>query len=163
MKNPKIKVSRASVIDALPIIIMITFFAIVSVIMYVVYQGFIDAGFFSTLGGSAAQYQSVGESAFTTIDVMSAFVFIGTSIAAFVSALLIRSHPAFFFITLLILMFEVLISVIMSKVWYEIITNPSFASALSKFTVMDTVLSILPVGVVVVVCVLAGIMYATTD
>jgi len=156
---------KGAIIDAIPIIIYTFTFALVSVISYVIYQGFVDNGFYTVLNQTAptanvSDLDVDAELAFTTLDFMVAFVFFGTTISALIGAILIRSHPAFFFISIILLMIQVLVSVAISNSWEEIITNDVMNEAEAKFTITNTILSNFPMFILIVVILLSIVLYA---
>lgn len=126
---------------------------------YLVYDGMVDNDFFVVLNASAPM-QAGFDRAFTAMDWMAGLLFVGAAISSIVGAILIRSHPAFFFLSIVVLMIQILVGVIFSNIWYELITNPSMAGALTAFPVTDWILSHLPIITLIVALVLAVVMYA---
>ena len=89
----------------------------------------ITNGFFQIADSpNSARLQQAGENAFDILDFMSAFIFIGTTIAAIIGALLIRSHPAFFFISIIVMLIQIVVGVALSNTWEQFITHPGLDS-----------------------------------
>ena len=157
---------RGTVADPIPVMLYMFAFGMSVIVAFTVYNGLIDAGFFSIMNSSAGpsanitNFQNNADTAFTALDVMSIFVFVGTAIAALLGALLIRTHPAFFFISIIVLLIEVLISVALSNTWDAMITNVNFNDSLAQFPITNFFLGNLPVIVLVTIILLAIVLYA---
>jgi len=150
---------RASIIDILPLMLLTFIFVICAVIGYVIYDHMVTSGFY-TLLPAAAPMQTGFENAFTAMDWMVGFLFIGAAISSIIGAILIRSHPAFFLISIVVLLIEVIVGVVLSNIWYNLITNAEFAGALAQFRIADWVMSNLPVMTLVIALIVAVVMYA---
>lgn len=143
----------------MPLMLMLFIFGICSVIGYLVYDGMRDNGMFTMLPAAAPMEDSF-DNAFVAMDWMAGLLFVGAAIASIVGAILIRSHPAFFFLSIVVLLIEILVGVVFSNIWYEFITADGMAGALANFVVLDWVLSHLPIITLVIALVLAVVMYA---
>jgi len=150
---------KASIIDVLPLMLLVFIFSICAVVGYVIYDGMVDAGFYTILT-AAVPMQAGFERTFDAMDWMVGFLFVGAAISSIVGAILIRSHPAFFFLSIVVLLIEIVVSTVFSNIWYELVTNASMSSALTQFPVADWVLSNLPVMILVIALVMAVVMYA---
>jgi len=109
---------------------------------------------------AAAPMEAGFDRAFVAMDWMAGLLFVGAAIASIVGAVLIRSHPAFFFLSIIVLLIEVIVGVVFSNIWYEFITNAGMGHALTNFAILDWVLSHLPIITLVIALVLAVVMYA---
>ena len=141
-------------------------FALVCVISFVIYDGLVDNNFFTILenqshgGLNSTRLQANADTAYDLLDFMVMFVFIGTTISALVGAILIRSHPAFFFISIIVMMISVFVSVTLSNTWDELITNPNLADAQAQFTIANYVVGNLPIMILIAVILLSIVLYA---
>ena len=157
---------KGAIIDAIPIMIYTFAFALVCVVSFVIYDGLVDNNFFTLLeanshgGLNATQLQQNADTAYDTLDFMVLFVFIGSTLAAVIGAILIRSHPAFFFISIIVLMIQVFIAMALSNTWYELINNSNLVDAKAQFTTANYVLSNFPVFILIAVILLAIVIYA---
>lgn len=138
---------------------MLFIFGICAVVGYLIYDGMRDNGLFVMLP-AAAPMEAGFDRAFVAMDWMAGLLFAGAAIASIIGAILIRSHPAFFFLSIVVLMIEVLVGVVFSNIWYEFMTNAGMAGALTNFVILDWVLSHLPIITLVIALVLAVVMYA---
>lgn len=155
---------KGSIIDGIPILIYLLVFGIAVVFSFVIYTEIINAGFFTTLGiNNTAVANSLTAGAtttFTALDFMALFLFIGMTISTFIGAFLLRSNPAFFFISLFILAIQVVIGAVFSNTWYMLMTNPMMSQAQTTFNILDYLLSNLPTLILLTVIILSVIIYA---
>lgn len=155
---------KGSIVDAIPIMIYVFVFAICTAFGYVIYQGLIDNGFFTLMNtmsnNATVDLQAEGETAYTALDYMGLFIFVGTTLAALMGALLIRAHPAFFFISIFVMILEIIISVPLANTWNAIITNSNFATAQTKFVIIGFIMNNFPVMILAALILLAVVMYA---
>lgn len=151
---------RGSIVDALPLLLLLFVFGISSVLSYAIYDGMRDNGFFTLLGSSASFVEADADRAYTALDWMSGLLFVGAAMASLLGALLIRSHPAFFFISIFVLIIEIVISVAFSNAFDMLISSPQMSGAASNFTILSWLLGNLPFIVLGVVILLAVVIYA---
>lgn len=64
---------------------------------------------------------------YTALNNVSLFIFLGMSLGAVLSALLIRAHPAFFFISVLLVIVQFMIIPPLVNAYNEVADNPTFA------------------------------------
>lgn len=162
---------RGSVVDAIPVMIYFFVFATIAAVCYVVFSGLITANFFTMLTATgqaqnvnnpnftAANFQQDGQNAFNVIDAISIFVFFGTAIASMLGALLLRTHPAFFFIAIVVLLMQVIIAMAFANTWNVMINNASFAPALAQFPITDFFLEHFPLLVFGVTILISIVLY----
>lgn len=160
---------RGAIIDAIPIMLYMFIFAIVVVVSFMIYRGFVNEGFFTVLqannpvntnGSRYIELQNNADSAYDMLDFSMVILYVGSMIAAIVSALLLRSHPAFFFIGIFAIMIQILVAVALSNTWSEIINNSNFAEAKAQFTITDFFVGQLPIVVLVTTMLLSIVLYA---
>ena len=157
---------KAAIIDAIPIMVFTFGFALVCIVSFIIYDGLVDNNFFTILenqshgGLNSTRLQANADTAYDLLDFMVMFVFIGTTISALIGAILVRSHPAFFFISIIVMMISVFVSVTLSNTWEELISNPNLADAQAQFTTANLVVGNLPVFILVAVILLAIVLYA---
>lgn len=157
---------KASIIDAIPIMVFTFSFAIVCVVSFMIYDGLVDNGFFTLVYNQSngafntTQLQANADTTYDLLDFMVLFVFVGTTIAALIGAILIRTHPAFFFISIIVLMVQVFVAMALSNTWAALINNVNLVDAKAQFTIADYVVSNLPVLILVAVILLAVVLYA---
>jgi glucan phosphoethanolaminetransferase (alkaline phosphatase superfamily) len=141
-------------------------FAIVCIISFTIYRGLVDNGFFTIVYNQShgafnvTQLQENADTTYDLLDFMVLFVFIGSTIAALIGAILIRSHPAFFFISIIVMMVQIFVAMALSNTWDAMINNANFADAKAQFTTANFVLGNLPVFILIAVILLAVVLYA---
>lgn len=82
--------------------------------------------------------------AVNVFDAMYPFFMVGLFIFVLISAFAIKSHPAFFFIGIIILIVFIFISVIFSNVYQDVIESEGLASAASNFEITNLFMQYLP-------------------
>lgn len=87
------------------------------------------------------------------------FLLIGVFGYVMFIALLSRSHPAFFFIGLIILGVALIIAATFSNVFESIIATDNFAESASEFGIMSLILGNLPIVIFLVFIAIAIILY----
>ena len=65
---------------------------------------------------------------FTSLNNVSIFIFLAMSLGAVLSALLIRAHPAFFFISVVLVIVEFLIIPPLANTYASVASSPTFAT-----------------------------------
>lgn len=157
---------KGAIIDAIPIMVYVFAFAIVCIISFTIYRGLVDNGFFTIVYNQShgafntTQLQENADSTYDMLDFAVMFVFIGTTIAALVGAILIRSHPAFFFISIIVMMVQIFVAMALSNTWDAMITDPNFAAAHAQFTTANFVVGNLPIFILIAVILIAIVLYA---
>jgi len=82
---------------------------------------------------------------FTSLwDGIYGFMFIGLSIAIFVSAFLIDTHPIFMIVGIIFLVFFIIVSATMSNAYYEVESQEAFSTFAEDFKIMHYILNNLP-------------------
>lgn len=67
------------------------------------------------------------------IDGLLAFIIIGLSLTSVIGAFAIRSHPIFYFVTIILLFIIGVINIILKDTYFAITSNPAFSGAASQF------------------------------
>ena len=134
--------------DLFLIIVILSLFAITTVTMVTFYNSYTE-----TLEGNAAfdnpWNEAVEENADNLnkgYDYLFMFILVGLAILTIVLGLNVRSHPVFFFISLLLLVIVTVVSAIMSDVYTQLATNSSSAieATASTYTIIPFVMNHLP-------------------
>lgn len=156
---------KGSIIDAIPIMVYFFVFAIICAVCFVVYEGMITNGFFTILsnsttsGVSLSGFQQQGENAYDVLDGLAIFVLLGTAISSMLGALLLRTHPAFFFVSIVVLLMQVIIAMGFANSWDAIITTPAMSAAQSQFTIINFFLENFPTMIFSITVLLSIILY----
>lgn len=139
---------KGQVPDLFMIIIVLTLFAITTVTMVTFYNSYTQ-----TLEGNEAfdnPWNNAVEAKADTLnagyDYLIMFILIGLCMLTVVLGLNIRSHPVFFFISLLLLVIVTVVSAIFSDVYTKLATNSSSAieATASTYTIIPFVMNHLP-------------------
>lgn len=76
-----------------------------------------------------------------------------------IMALMGRSHPAFFFIGLIILAISIILAVVFSNVYGEITESPNFSSTADEFSIINLIMDNLPLTIFILFIAIAAILY----
>ena len=134
--------------DLFLIIVILSLFAITTVTMVTFYNSYTE-----TLEGNTAfdnpWNEAVEENADNLnkgYDYLFMFILVGLTILTVVLGLNVKSHPVFFFISLLLLVIVTVVSAIMSDVYTQLATNSSSAieATASTYTIIPFVMNHLP-------------------
>ncbi len=98
-------------------------------------------------------------SALISFDALFPLLLIGIFGFVLISSLFVRSHPAFFFIGLIILGVVLILAAIYSNVYETITANPNFEDAADDFDIMGIMLENLTVIMFVLFILIAWIIY----
>jgi hypothetical protein len=134
--------------DMFLIIVVISLFAITTVVMVTFYDSYTD---------SLEDNQAFNNSWNTAIeanadnlnqgyDYLFMFILIGLAILTIVLGVNVRSHPVFFFISLLLLVIVTVVSAIFSDIYTKLATNSTSAveATASTYTIIPYVMAHLP-------------------
>tara|TARA_R100001530_G_scaffold135776_1_gene113892 strand:+ start:6878 stop:7405 length:528 start_codon:yes stop_codon:yes gene_type:complete len=77
-------------------------------------------------------------------------IIFGSAISIFISNFLIKAHPVFFFIYLLVTIITIMVSATISNRYVELISDPQFASSFAHLPVVNFTLTYLPYFVAVI-------------
>lgn len=131
----------SNVVDAITGAIYFFVFALALLISVFILNQVAAGGLFSaipTLPAHAADF-------FASLNNVSIFILLGLSLGAILSALLIPSHPAFFFISILLVFIEFMIIPPLVNVYNGILLSPSFIGEASQFNLTIGLLQQLPI------------------
>jgi hypothetical protein len=87
---------------------------------------------------------------------------VGLAVAVGISGFLLRDHPAFFFVGLILLLFFVLLAALFSNIYDGVSTAPAFVSYKSEFSKMDYIMSNMPLYLGMIGLLILIVIYAKT-
>lgn len=87
------------------------------------------------------------------------FLLIGIIGYVAITALMFKSHPAFFFIGLIVLGVAIILAVTFSNVYEAIGDKPAFANADAEFTISGFILSNLPIFTLIIFVIIAIVLF----
>ena len=159
---------RGSIVDSIPVMIYVFVFFILCVVSFVSYDGLVDAGFFtimSTAGGNGittnlTQFQNDADNAYDALDTIGIFVLLGTAISSMLGALLLRTHPAFFFISIVVMLMEVIVAMALANTSQVLLASSSMVSAQAQFPILGYIMLNFPVFIFVITLLIAVVLYA---
>lgn len=93
-------------------------------------------------------------------NVLFPFLLVGIFGFVMVTALFARSHPAFFFIGLIILGVSLILAAIFSNVYENLTDQPEYSNAADTFNIQGLFLNNLPIMILILFAAIALILYA---
>lgn len=109
----------------------------------------------SVLSGAQGSYNSLVDGAFL-------FAMVITFIGIVISAFFIRSHPIFFVIGIIFMIFLLFVSMVLQDTWQEMTSKTILGSRAAEFTIIDFILGNLPYVVVIIGFTIIIVLYAKT-
>ena len=154
---------KASILDIVFIMTALFTFAFVTVIMYNVYDDYTEK-----LSGHDAFNNSVNlhvesqmDTTFTVLDYVYIFFLVGFIILTIVSSFSIRTHPVFFFISVLLLVITIIMGALFSNVYTQAVTDTELMSD-TNFTIMPFIMTHFPTVILIIGAILSVVLYAKT-
>lgn len=131
----------SNVLDAISGAMWFFAFAIVLLVCLFILNAVTTGGIFSAMPSIGTNAQNF----FGAMNNAAIFIMLAVSLGAILSALMIPSHPAFFFISLILVFIEFLVVPPLVNTFNTILTTPAFVGETSTFSLMITVMQNLPV------------------
>ena len=153
----KHKHMRGSILDLIPITLMIFIMAIFGVFGYFILTSFANSPLNET---AAAPFIVQGQNTLKVFD--QAFLFLtfmiilGTAIAAF----FVRTHPVFFIVGLILTVIMVFIGAILTNIFYELVSSPALTSSAEAMSGMTQLILYLPTIILVAALLIFVALYA---
>ncbi len=152
---------KGSVQDILYIGIVLTVLAIATLVTYKVSDEI------NTKFQASEHLEEKGKTAYSKINQMypgiidNSFLFlaVGLGISAFIMAALVRIHPIFIALFIILLAFIIFLSAIFSNIYQEIAANPDMTALADDLTFISKIMNALPFIVGVLGSLLAILMY----
>lgn len=101
-----------------------------------------------------------GVNSFSQFDYMFLFFAVGLCMFSVVSAFFVNSHPVFFIFSMILLGIIVMVSAMVTNVFYEFATTSQFSSVALSFPFITTFMLYLPVICLVVGLLIAVVLHA---
>ena len=156
--------------DLLYVFILLFVFAIGTLVSYVVWEEWKGA----TNSSSSIQLNSTtfdhvmekGDEVSDNWNYIFVFILVGLTIILVISTFTLKTHPAFFWISLLLLAIFLVIAAVFSNVYEEIGQNPELQPAHDKYNIIEFVLDRFPkfmllVGAIVLIALYAKSKFST--
>lgn len=150
---------KGSMIDLFGIIVIIFIFGVSSLIAYTLMSAINDN---SELFVANESIQIINNSVSTikNFDYASVFIIFGLGVSVILSGFLIRTHPAFFIISIFMLIFVMIVSAQFTNAFMELGANSGLINAANEFTYTRLIFSNLPLIMLMIGIVLAIVMYS---
>ena len=133
-----------TIFDAIIGMIFILVFMMVALLGVFIHDEMNAEPAFSEELGENTQYFNTTRAVTLSFDGLSVIIMGGIMVVTVLSAFLIRSHPAFFIISFITLIFAIGLSAVFANIWYEISSTDELATTANEFTVTTTLFNLLP-------------------
>jgi len=156
-----LKCKKGTILDFVFIALMLFIFGVVSVVMYPVLievnDGMAEGGI---TGEPLEIIQDVEDKYVNITDGIFLFILIGLSIATLIGALMINTHPAFYFIMVGLLVFFAILNGIFGNAFAEIANSPTVVDHSDQFLIINFVMQNFPLVMLVISIVIVIVLFS---
>lgn len=134
------KSSKGTILDILPLGIIIFSFALSIIFSYSLYNQMLGTGFLN----QTAQSQQIGSiilPQFKVFDNLFIAAIIGLSITSIIAAARVRTSPLFFFISLVLYTIVLIISYVINQTYQSLASNSSLVASVSAFPKLNFIMN----------------------
>ncbi len=153
---------KGSGMDVIYILSFLFIFAIITVVAFTFYSSYTDSISGNEHFNNTVNDQ-VEEQALSTLhawDYLFVFILIGLTITTLIGGFMLRTHPAFFWVSLLLLIIAIILGAILGNIFGEVASTPSFSSAAGELNVIPFFMNHLPLMILLIGGVILVILYA---
>lgn len=139
------------------LVIPVSFFALCVTLVFIffIYDS-LSASDSTIIGVTAPQVKQT----FGVLVALIPLILMGFGLGAIVSAFLIRTHPIFFGISILLLLIQMLVTPILTNVWSSIMTStPDLQAKAASLTFIVLIMDKLPLISFILACLVAVVSY----
>lgn len=138
--------------DGIFLIMVLFVFATMAIIGYTVFER-VNAdtkNTFTDYEGVSSNAFEKADTAIKSLDYMFIFLIVGLSIASIISVFMIKTHPIFFFVSVLILIVVLVIAAQFSNIFYDISQHEDVVNATDNFTIIPKTMEKLPLYILII-------------
>jgi len=144
-------------------ILIVLFLTVISTLVgYTIYnkyvEGTADMEIFNTSANN--NITAMGQTTMKNFDYLFIFIVVGLIIMTIISTFSIRTHPIFFFISVLLLILAIIFSGTFANIYETFIGTEAFAEAGTQYTVMGYFMSHFPTMILLIGAILLIILFA---
>ena len=147
---------KGTVIDFIMVLVVVLAFGIMTLIGHTI-LGEIETK--TTEMGVSQIGITQAETAILNLDSIFIFITFGLGIAVIIGGFMVKTHPAFFIVSAVLLLIVVVVSGQIANVWLEFAESESLISSASNFMYMETIFRYLPVIFIVLGFIAAIVIY----
>lgn len=146
--------------DLILVMITLFIFAVSLLVAYTVWDEY-KQGTNTTLTSSVQEHiNNKTDVMLSAFDYLFMFMVVGLVIALVISVMLIKSHPAFFWITLFLLVIIIIIAGVFSNAYSEISNTTSFSRADNEYDTVKFVMDRFPTFILFMSVIVLIVLYA---
>lgn len=153
---------KGSGMDIIYILAFLFTFAIVTIVAFTFYAGYTDSIADNPNFDNAINDQ-VEEQAIATLhawDYLFVFIMVGLTITTLLGGFMLRTHPAFFWISLLLLIIAIIIAAVLGNVFGSVTSTSSFSTAAGELSVIPFFMNHLPLMILLIGGIILVILFA---
>jgi hypothetical protein len=153
---------KGSGLDIIYILAFLFTFAIITIVAFTFYSGYTDSIADNPLFDNEVNEQ-VESQAVATLhawDYLFVFIMIGLTITTLMGGFMLRTHPAFFWISLLLLIIAIVIAAILGNVFGSVTSTAAFSSAAGELSVIPFIMNHLPLMILLIGGIILVILFA---
>jgi len=158
---------KGSMFDIIFLLISISAVMIVAIVSYLVLTAVTDnsalTATFNEAGVDKADNLEKGQDALKTFDLGLTFLVIMIGLVTVVLAAMINTNPVFFFGSLIVLIVMVMVTAMISNVFFDVTSNELLATATDQFPLTVLIMQIYPTICLVLSIIVAIVMYSKTS
>jgi len=155
---------RGSILDIMYVMILLFVFAVSTIIAFTVWENYKGAtNSSSQINLSTPTFDHVESKmdiVMTNFDYIFMFILIGLVMMLIISVFFLKSHPAFFWITLLFLVIVLIVAGVLSNAYAEVGANEELKAGYDKFAIMGFVMDKLPLFMLFITAIVIIALYA---
>ena len=153
---------KGSGMDIIYILSFLFTFAIVTIVAITFYNGYTDSIADTDVFDNAANEQVEAQAVATlhAWDYLFVFILIGLTITTLMGGFMLRTHPAFFWISLLLLIIAKVLGAVLGNVFGAVTSTASFGNASAQLNIIPFFMNHLPLMILLVGSVILVILYA---
>jgi len=150
---------KASAFDVIYILIIVFIFIVITLIAFKVYNEWSAGGAAKLSSDTANIALSKAGTAITSLDMVFGFLIGMLIILVIISAFTIDTHPAFFVVTLILLIIAIILAVAFSNI-YETISQEKLPTEAGSFPIANYLMGNLPMIALIAIIIVAIVLYA---
>jgi len=156
-----LKSKRGSLLDMFWLLVVTFAFAIIVVVGWMV-MGNVNAEFQSELNNAQAKtmMQDSSDRYVDLFDGIFLFVFFGTFLATLIGSLFLDTHPAFFIVSLLLLVILCVVAAVLANAYAELAVSDGLGTEASDFTFIPFIMEHLVHIIIFMVCSISIALYS---
>lgn len=150
---------KGSAFDVIYILVVVFIFIVITLIAFKVYNEWSEGGATKINNPTSNIATAKVGTAITSLDMVFGFLIGMLIILVIISAFTIDTHPAFFVVTLILLIIAIILAVAFSNI-YETISQEKLPTEAASFPIANYLMGNLPMIALIAIIIVAIVLYA---